>query len=136
MNKVIKNLSIYLLIVLVIIVLIRLASPEDKVVKEWTYNQFISQAEKGQIRETTLQPENNTLLITGITKNNVEFKSRSTYPNPELESLLMEQGIEYEVTPPPEPGWWTGLLTTLLPILLFVLLFSFLCNKPRAGVTG
>jgi len=133
LNKVIKNLSIYLLIVLVIIVLIRFASPEDTVVKEWTYNQFIAAAEKGRIREVNLQPENNTLLITGTTKDNTEFKSRSTYPNPELEALLREQGIAYKVTPPPEPGWWTGLLTTLLPILLFVLLFFFLMQQTQGG---
>lgn len=133
LNKVIKNLSIYLLIVLVIIFLIRIASPQDTVVKEWAYNNFVSMVEKGQVRELTLQPENNTLLITGTTKANVPFKSRSTYPNPELESLLMEQGIKYEVTPPPEPGWWTGLITTLLPILLFVLLFFFLMQQTQGG---
>lgn len=133
MNKVIKNLSIYLLIVLVIIALIRFASPEETVIKEWNYNQFVAQAEKGQVSEVTLQPENNTLLITGTTKTDTEFKSRSTYPNPELESLLMQQGIEYEVTPPPEPGWWTGLLTTLVPILLFVLLFFFLMQQTQGG---
>jgi len=133
LNKVIKNLSIYLLIVLVIIALIRFASPEETVIKEWNYNQFVAQAEKGQVSEVTLQPENNTLLITGTTKTDTEFKSRSTYPNPELESLLMQQGIEYEVTPPPEPGWWTGLLTTLVPILLFVLLFFFLMQQTQGG---
>ncbi|MTI83310.1 MAG: ATP-dependent metallopeptidase FtsH/Yme1/Tma family protein [Firmicutes bacterium] len=133
MNKVIKNLSIYLLIVLVIIALIRFASPQETVVKEWTYNQFLAAAEKGQLSEVTLQPEKDTLLITGTTKGNTEFKSRSTYPNPELESLLMQQGVEYDVTPPPEPGWWTGLLTTLVPILLFVLLFFFLMQQTQGG---
>ncbi len=133
MNKVIKNLSIYLLIVLVIIALIRFASPEETVIKEWNYNQFVAEAEKGRVSEVTLQPENNTLLITGTTKTDTEFKSRSTYPNPELEALLMQQGIEYEVTPPPEPGWWTGLLTTLVPILLFVLLFFFLMQQTQGG---
>ncbi len=133
MNKVIKNLSIYLLIVLVIIALIRFASPQETVVKEWTYNEFLASAEKGQLSEVTLQPEKDTLLITGTTKGDTEFKSRSTYPNPELESLLMQQGVEYEVTPPPEPGWWTGLLTTLVPILLFVLLFFFLMQQTQGG---
>jgi cell division protease FtsH len=133
LNKVIKNLSIYLLIVLVIIALIRFASPEETVIKEWNYNQFVAEAEKGRVSEVTLQPENNTLLITGTTKTDTEFKSRSTYPNPELEALLMQQGIEYEVTPPPEPGWWTGLLTTLVPILLFVLLFFFLMQQTQGG---
>jgi len=133
LNKVIKNLSIYLLIVLVIIALIRFASPQETVVKEWTYNEFLASAEKGQLSEVTLQPEKDTLLITGTTKGDTEFKSRSTYPNPELESLLMQQGVEYEVTPPPEPGWWTGLLTTLVPILLFVLLFFFLMQQTQGG---
>lgn len=133
MNKVIKNLSIYLLIVLVIVALVRLASPQDVMVDEWTYNQFIAMVEKGQVREVTLQPENNTLLITGVKRDNTEFKSRSTYPNPQLEALLREQGVEVKVTEPPEPGWWTGLLTTLLPVLIFVLLFFFLMQQTQGG---
>lgn len=133
LNKVIKNLSIYLLIVLVIVALVRLASPQDVMVDEWTYNQFIAMVEKGQVREVTLQPENNTLLITGVKRDNTEFKSRSTYPNPQLEALLREQGVEVKVTEPPEPGWWTGLLTTLLPVLIFVLLFFFLMQQTQGG---
>ncbi|MCF8010099.1 MAG: ATP-dependent zinc metalloprotease FtsH [Clostridiales bacterium] len=133
MNKVIKNLSIYLLIVLVIIALIRYASPEDKEITELSYTEFMALSQRGQITEVSLQPENNTLLITGTRKNGAEFKSRATYPNPELESLLAEQGIQHKVKKTPEPGWWTGLLTTMLPILIFVLLFFFLMQQSQGG---
>lgn len=133
MNKVIKNLSIYLLIVLTVVALIRYASPPDTAVEEWTYNKFVTAVEKGQISSVTLQPEKNTLLITGMTKDKTEFRTRSTYPNQELESLLRENKIEYQVVEPPEPGWWTGLLTTLLPILIFVLLFFFLMQQTQGG---
>lgn len=133
MNKVIKNLSIYLLIVLVIISLIKLAAPEEKSAEEWTYNQFIANTESGQVHKVVLQPEKDTLLITGTTKKNVDFQSRSTYPNAELETLLMQQGVKYQITPQPEPGWWTGLLTTMLPILLFVMLFFFLMQQSQGG---
>lgn len=133
MTKVIKNLSIYLLIVLLIITFYRISGQEEVEVKEWTYNEFIQILEKEQVREVTLQPEFDTLLITGTTKDGTEFISRSTYPNSKIEALLIEQNVTYNVKPPPQPAWWTGLLTTLLPIMLLVLLFFFLMQQMQGG---
>jgi len=34
---------------------------------------------------------------------------------------------------PPQPGWWAGLLTSLIPILLLVALFFFLMQQTQGG---
>ncbi len=134
MNKVMKNLSIYLLIVLVTIALIKYTSPENPAVEEWRYDQFYQALNQGQIKQVTIQPDDGTTLIKGEKLNGTQFQVRGTVPGTEkLEDILLEKQISYTVVPPPEPGWWTGLLTTLLPILIFVLLFFFLMQQTQGG---
>jgi cell division protease FtsH len=134
LNKVIKNLSIYLLIVLVTIAIFRWNSQDNPVVKEWRFDQFYAALSQGKIKQVTIQPDDSTALITGEQTNGTQFQVRGTAPGTEkVEELLREKNVNYKVEPPPEPSWWTGLLTTLLPILLFVLLFFFLMQQTQGG---
>lgn len=134
LNKVIKNLSIYLLIVLVIIALIRFTSPEHATVDELTFDRFHALVNQGQIQQVTIQPERNTILITGERRDGRNFQSRGPLPAVDnLTPLLMDKGVVIGVNPTPEPGWWAGLLTTMVPILIFVLLFFFLMQNMQGG---
>lgn len=134
MNKVVKNLSIYLLIVLITIALIKYTSPKTQEPDELSFNEFYTFLNQGQIREVTLQPNEFTTLITGTRPDGTEFQLRSTITSTErLENLLLDKEVHYEVEDPPQPGWWVGLLTTLLPIMLFVLLFFFLMQQTQGG---
>ncbi len=134
MNKVVKNLSIYLLIVLITIALIKYTSPKAQEPEEWSFNRFYTALNQGQIREVTLQPNEFTTLITGTSPDGTQFQLRSTIASIErLENQLLDKNLPYEVEDPPRPGWWVGLLTTLLPILLLVLLFFFLMQQTQGG---
>lgn len=134
MNKVFKNLMIYLLIVLVIISLIQYTSPTNTDIKELRYDQVVSYLEQGRIRNIVFQVEDNTNYITGVLKNNnQEFSSKGLWPDDALLELVKSQGIPHEVIPPEKPGWWVTLLTSMLPILLFVFLFFFLMQQSQGG---
>lgn len=134
MNKIVKNLSIYLLIVLITIALIKYTSPKTNEPEEWKFNQFYAALNQDQIREVTIQPNEFTTLITGKNKDGDDFQLRTTLASIDLlESQLLEKNVSFEVENPPQPGWWVGLLTTLLPIMLFVLLFFFLMQQTQGG---
>lgn len=133
LNKVVKNLSIYLLIVLVIIALIRFTAPEHTAVEEITYDRFFALVNQGQIQQVTLQPERNTVLINGERRDGKKFLSRGPLPVTNLETMLLDKGVVINVNPTPEPGWWVGLLTTMVPIMIFVLLFFFLMQNMQGG---
>lgn len=134
LSKVIKNLSIYLLIVLVIIALIRITSPEHDPVDEIPFDRFYAQVNQSQIKQVTIQPERNTILITGERKDGNKFQSRGPQQvTDNLTPLMLEKGVTVNVNPTPEPGWWAGLLTTMVPILIFVLLFFFLMQNMQGG---
>ena len=133
MNKVVKNLSIYLLIVLVIIALMKYTAPEKNVQLSVTYNQFLDELDSGQIKKVQIQTENLTNIITGEMKDGTRFETKGPAADADLYTILKDKKVEWKSELPPQPGWWTGLLTTLLPILLFVVLFFFLMQQTQGG---
>ena len=135
MNRVVKNMSIYLLIVLITIALIKYTAPNTKGPEEWQFSQFYEALNKDQVHDVTIQPNEYTTLITGKSgAEGKDFQLRSTVASTELmEKLLLDKKVTYKVENPPQPGWWVGLLGTLLPIMLFVLLFFFLMQQTQGG---
>ncbi|MDF9409230.1 ATP-dependent zinc metalloprotease FtsH [Pelotomaculum isophthalicicum JI] len=133
MNKVVKNLSIYLLIVLVIIALIRYTAPSKNAAEQLSYSKFYEDLESGQISNIVIQPENYTNIITGEKKDGSKFETKGLAADTDLYTLLKEKKVTWKNEPPAQPGWWTGLLSTLLPILLFVVLFFFLMQQTQGG---
>ncbi|HHW44340.1 ATP-dependent zinc metalloprotease FtsH [Desulfofundulus thermobenzoicus] len=133
MSKVLKNLTIYLLIVLVIIVLIKYTQPTSGAVEQWRYDEFVRAVNQGQVQEVTLQARQNTNLITGKTKNGISFQAVSLKNDSQLLTMLMEKGVQIKNEEPPSPGWWANILTSLLPILIFVLLFFFMMQQTQGG---
>lgn len=133
-SKVMKNFSIYLLIVLMIIFLARFTSQDHTQVEEWRFDQFHTALQQGQIKHATLQPKQDVFLITGESTGGKQFQVHGIAPAAEtVQEIMLEKKINFTVIEPPQPGWWAGLLTTMLPILIFVLLFFFLMQQTQGG---
>ncbi|TEB17226.1 ATP-dependent zinc metalloprotease FtsH [Pelotomaculum sp. FP] len=133
MNKVVKNLSIYLLIVLAIIALIKYTTPNKDIPTPITYNQFYEDVKQGQVRKVVIQAEGLTNIISGEKVDGIRFETKGPANDSALYELLKEKKVEWNSELPPQPGWWTGLLTTLLPIILFIVLFFFLMQQTQGG---
>ncbi|SHF38861.1 ATP-dependent zinc metalloprotease FtsH [Desulforamulus putei] len=133
MNKVLKNLSIYLLIVLVIIFLIQFTGEKKTTVVPLRYDEFITALEQNKIQSVEMTTDKSTNMITGKFKDGRDFQTNGPILDQSLIPLLMEKNVQYEQVPPPEPSWWSGLLTTMLPILIFVVLFFFMMQQSQGG---
>lgn len=133
MNKVLKNLSIYLLIVLVIIFLIQFTGEKKTAVVPLRYDEFVTALQQSKIQSVEMTTDKSTNMITGKFKDGRDFQTDGPILDDELIPLLKGQNIQFKQIPPPEPSWWTGLLTTLLPILIFVLLFFFMMQQSQGG---
>ncbi|AEF93018.1 ATP-dependent metalloprotease FtsH [Desulfotomaculum nigrificans CO-1-SRB] len=133
MNKVLKNLSIYLLIVLVIIFLIQFAGEKKTTVVPLRYDEFISALEQNKVDSVEMTTDKFTNIIYGKFKDGREFQTDGPVQDESLLPLIKDKGVKFKQNKPPEPSWWTGLLTTLLPILVFVLLFFFMMQQTQGG---
>lgn len=133
LQKVIKNLSIYLLIVLAVIALIRYTSPRGPETVGLRYDEFYRAVEQGQVQSVVISPQESTIVITGQKKDGTRFQVRGLEADQGLLELLKEKKVQWEVESPPQPGWWTNLLSSLLPMLLFVALFFFMMQQTQGG---
>ena len=134
MVKVLKNLSIYLLIVLVVITIIRFSSETKETVTEVNYSpDFFQMISNGQIKSIVIETDNAINNISGIKTDDTSFETKGPSSDTELYRVLKEKNIPWETKLPPQPAWWTGLLTTLIPILLLVFLFFFLMQQTQGG---
>jgi cell division protease FtsH len=133
LQKVIKNLSIYLLIVLVVIALIRYTSPPGPQLMGLRYDEFYRAVEQGQVQSVVIRPQESTIVITGQKKDGTRFQVRGLEADQGLLELLKEKKVQWEVEAPVQPGWWTNLLSILLPLLLFMALFFFMMQQTQGG---
>lgn len=132
MNRVFKNLAIYLLIVLIAVSVIRLTTPTGDQPKELTYTSLMTDIEQGRVKSVEVTLREDIYIITGELKTGEAFKANIP-PNPELLQRMADRGIEVKPIPKPEPAWWTGLLGTFLPILLIVGLILFMMQQTQGG---
>ena len=132
MNRIFKNLAIYLLIVLLAVSVIRLSTPPEKPVEEWDLTRFYQAIDQDQVREVTLTPQDNIIKVDGVLKNNAKFTVNAPSSTP-LTDKLISKGVVTKTQPSPQPPWWTSLLGSLLPILLLVGLVFFMMQQTQGG---
>jgi len=132
MNRVFKNLAIYLLIVLIAVSAIRWTSPTPKAETSLSYTDFRQSVTQGKVETVLLTSGRDVDHITGTLKDGTKF-SLDAPKNPNLVDMLVDKGVEVTPKPAPEPPWWTGLLSTMLPVLLLVGFVFFMMQQTQGG---
>lgn len=132
LNRIFKNLAIYLLIVLLAVSVIKLSTPPERPAEEWDLTRFYQAVDQGQVREVTLTPQDSIIKIDGILKNDAKFIV-NVPATTELTERLAEKGVITKTQQPPQPPWWMGLLSSILPILLLAGLVFFMMQQTQGG---
>ncbi|MEW5761859.1 MAG: ATP-dependent zinc metalloprotease FtsH [Bacillota bacterium] len=133
MHKIIKNLGIYLLIVLVIVFVLKYMTPEKGRPAPMSYDRFYTAVDQGEVKSVVIRTEKETNTIQGELKDGTKFETKGPAGDSGLFTLLREKKVEWVQEAPPEPSWWTNLLTSLIPILIFIALFFFLMQQTQGG---
>lgn len=133
MDKFMKNVALYLLIIFVAISAIDFFSQQQQPkVQEMHYTDFMKQVEDGQVSKVVLV-EN---VIKGTLSDGTEFKSVMPgfpYQDDNLVDKLQAKNIDIKAENPPEPPWWSSLISSLLPIVLLAALWFFFMNQTQGG---
>lgn len=129
MNKFVKNVALYVFLIVIAVAMYNsLVQPQDKA-KEMAYSDFIAQIEKKNV-DSVVMTEN---AVKGKLKDGTEF---STYvPNQDTQVIekMTEAKVVLTVRPPEQPSWWMSLLSSLLPILILVLVWFWIMNQTQGG---
>ena len=133
MDKFMKNVALYLLIIFVAISAIDFFSQQQQPkVQEMHYTDFMKQVEDGQVSKVVLV-EN---VIKGTLSDGTEFKSVMPgfpYQEDNLVDKLQAKNIAIKAENPPAPPWWSSLISSLLPIVLLAALWFFFMNQTQGG---
>ena len=131
--KVFKNATIYVLIILMAIVLIKWSAPPANKDVGMDYNSFKRDVANNQVKDVSGILETNAIKYTVTLKDDTKHEVIGLANDPQLMSDLAEHGLPLSFSEPTESPWWVGLLSTLLPIVAIVGLFFFMMQQSQGG---
>jgi len=128
LNPLQKNIALWLVISLVFVMMYHLFSQPKVTQTEIIYSDFLSNVEKSQVSEVTIQGEN----ITGKLTNGTIFKTYA--PNDAgVIAILKEKGVRISAKPVDDSPWYMTLLVSWLPMLLLVGVWIFFMRQMQGG---
>ena len=102
MNPRVKNLALWIVVGLFMILLFNLFNTSSRPIEdEIIFSDFMVKTEKGEVSEVTIKDNH----ISGILKDGTKFKTY-TANDPDLVKTLREKNVRITAKPPEEPPWY------------------------------
>jgi len=128
LNRFFKNVTFYLLIIIVAIWMIDYYSASTVSKTDITYSAFMKHVQQDEVKQVTIVDN----VISGKLKDGKDFSTVA--PNDDsLIPTLRARDIEIKAELPPQPPWWTTILSSLLPMLLIVGIWFMLMQQSQGG---
>ena len=128
MNKFFRNVSFYLLIIIIAISIIDYYSSKTTNKQEISYTHFLQQVQEKKVEKVTIVDN----TIRGKLKDGTEFTT--VVPNdPTLIGTLRDEGVDIKAEQPPQPPWWTTIFSSILPMLLLIGVWFFIMQQTQGG---
>jgi cell division protease FtsH len=132
LDRALKNIAIYVLIVLMAVFAIKLTSGTDTRVKELTEPEYYNLVLGEQVASAQVQVDELVYKISGELKDGTPYTA-TVSKETEIMRVLREKNVPYSTQPVPPPSIWMTLLTTLLPIIILIAFLMFIMNQTQGG---
>ncbi|MGI6452611.1 MAG: ATP-dependent zinc metalloprotease FtsH [Syntrophomonadaceae bacterium] len=132
MDKALKNIAIYVLIVLLVVFTLQLTSNTTEQIDELSEPAFISQVEQGQVATAKVEVDEHVYNISGELKNGSKYTATVSKES-NIINLMRDKKVAYTTHKVPPPPWWMTLLSTLFPILILIAFLIFIMNQTQGG---
>ena len=127
MSPLMKNMALWLVIILSMILLFGIFSQSQTGRKELNFSEFLARVEQGEVAEVELRGS----AITGKLKDGTPFQTYAA-EDPELVPSLRKQGVVISAKPVEQTPWWS-LVLNWLPMLLFIGVWVFFMRQMQGG---
>jgi len=128
MNQFYKNLALWMVIGLIVILLFNLFQASQPSSQEMIFSEFMRRLEGGEVTEVTIKGN----YVTGKLKGETPFKTYIV-ESPDLLKLLRERGVRITVKPPEQNPWYMNLLISWFPMALFIGVWIFFMRQMQGG---
>ena len=129
MTKFFKNVVFYLLMIMVVIGMFDYYSAAPAKQTDLSYTKFLQQVDEDKIKQVTIVDN----IISGKLSDGKEFTTVVPNNDANLISKLQSKNVDIKAELPPQPPWWTGILSSVLPMLLIVGLWFMMMNNQGGG---
>ncbi len=132
MNQFYKNISLWLVIVLMMVMLYNIFNQQQQAgTMDIGYSEFLSMVEKDRVQNVVIQGQD--LYFTDI--NDTRYKSFA--PNDgELIQLLRANGVDIKAKPPAESSWLMSIVVSWLPMIVLIGVWIFFMRQMQGGAGG
>ncbi len=127
-NQFYKNLALWLVISLVMIMLFNMMTQQDRTIKPVPYSTFLAALDDERIVEVKIQGSN----IEGKYTDGSSFKTYAP-DDPDLIAHLRERGVSIEAQPDENNSFWMTMMVSWGPILLLIAVWIFFMRQMQSG---
>ncbi len=128
MNTFLRNIGIWLVIGLVMLMLFNLVGPRESNEREISFSEFISKIESGSVLEVTIRGSQ----IQGVSDTNGSFQTQ--VPNyPALFKILDSHQVRVKVEPTDQTNLFMAILNSWLPMILIIGIWLFFMRQVQGG---
>ena len=128
MNKFLKNIGIWLVIGLVMLMLFNLVGPKESNERKISFSEFIAQIESGSLIEVTISGNQ----IRGVNDSNGSFQTQA--PNyPALFEILDRHQVRVRIEPADQTNLFMAILNSWLPMILIIGIWLFFVRQIQGG---
>jgi cell division protease FtsH len=128
LNNFTKNLGIWAVICVVMIVLFNLLNQQPAQSSKLAYSEFIKKATSGQVEAVKIQGHR----IDGVTTDNQRFITYT--PNdPSMVKTLLDNKVQIRAEPEEESPWYVSIFVSWFPMLLLIGVWIFFMRQMQGG---
>jgi cell division protease FtsH len=128
MNPFYKNLALWMVIGLVVILLFNLFQQKETTRDEIVFSDFMKRVDAGEVREVTIRGT----AVSGKMHSGESFRTM-TPDFPELVRTLRERNVRISVKPPDGGMSYTAIFLQWVPMLLFIGVWIFFMRQMQGG---
>ena len=128
MNPFYKNLALWLVITMMMIMLYNLFNQKQLAETNINYTEFLAMVENGRVAEVVMQGQE--LFVTDINRNRYKVFSPQ---DGDLIRILREKGISINAKPPAESPWYMSVLVSWFPMIVLIGVWIFFMRQMQSG---
>ena len=131
MNQIYKNISLWLVIVLMMVMLYNMFNQQQGTQSDLGYSEFLSLVEDGRIQNVVIQGRD--LIITDTS--GARFNSYAP-DDAQLIDILRKSGVAIKAKPPAEASWFMSIVVSWLPMIVLIGVWIFFMRQMQGGGGG
>jgi cell division protease FtsH len=128
LNPFYKNLALWLVITLMMVMLYNLFNQQQLTQNDLSYSEFLARVEADQVASVTIQGQE--IRVTDINRN--QFKIYAPQ-DPALIQRLKDKGVVINAKPPAESPWYMSVLVSWFPMMVLIGVWIFFMRQMQSG---